>query len=272
MEHRRNILMKLKNNLVQASENQPTVCVATQVIEAGVDVSFDCVIRLMAGMDSIVQAAGRCNRNREKKELAPVFIVNLVGENLNNLADIKRGKDATESLLYDYNADERKYSCDLTSNMSIGRYYENFYRQLNVGEMDYFVLKHDTSLLDMLSQNEKWGRNDQYYHHQAFREAGKCFEVFDSETTDVLVPYEKGEKIIEELNACSIYDTYKKAELIRMAKQYTVSIYSWQRKKLEEEGRLHWCMENTIAYITSENYDEATGLVSKENKLKFMEV
>lgn len=62
------------------------------------DISFNCVIRLQAGMDSIVQAAGRCNRNGENK-LESVYIVNLLGEKLHRLKEIETAKRATESLL-----------------------------------------------------------------------------------------------------------------------------------------------------------------------------
>ena len=61
MQHRRDTLAQIEESL--AHKQQKTLCIATQVIEAGVDISFGCVLRLAAGIDSVVQAAGRCNRN-----------------------------------------------------------------------------------------------------------------------------------------------------------------------------------------------------------------
>ena len=63
--HRRVTIDSLREALDTLDEK--VVCVSTQVIEAGVDISFQTVIRLAAGMDSVVQAAGRCNRNGETK-------------------------------------------------------------------------------------------------------------------------------------------------------------------------------------------------------------
>ncbi len=53
--------------------------ITTQVIEAGVDLDFDCVIRDMAPFDSIVQSAGRCNRSG-KKEIGKVLVVNIIDQ------------------------------------------------------------------------------------------------------------------------------------------------------------------------------------------------
>ena len=70
------MLNELRKSLNECVEGGPkVVCVSTQVIEAGIDISFASVIRLTAGMDNIVQAAGRCNRNGESRELAPVYLV-----------------------------------------------------------------------------------------------------------------------------------------------------------------------------------------------------
>ena len=53
----------------------PVICISTQLIEAGVDIDFGSVIRYLAGLDSITQAAGRCNRNGARPHPGRVFIV-----------------------------------------------------------------------------------------------------------------------------------------------------------------------------------------------------
>lgn len=96
MQNRRDVLEALRTALAR---REKVLCIATQVIEAGVDISFDAVVRLTAGMDSVVQAAGRCNRGGESRVPRPVYTMNCADEKLGMLRDIRRGKDATLSLM-----------------------------------------------------------------------------------------------------------------------------------------------------------------------------
>ena len=70
--HRSKVLAEIKDRL---KNNEAQVCrvVSTQLIEAGVDVDFPVVFRALAGMDSIAQAAGRCNREG-KLEIGKVYV------------------------------------------------------------------------------------------------------------------------------------------------------------------------------------------------------
>ncbi len=90
--HRSDILKSIRDALYQ---QQKIICITTPLIEAGVDVSFSCVIRSITGLDSIAQAAGRCNRNGESEGLQPVYLVNPVKqlENIDKMEEIKTKKN-----------------------------------------------------------------------------------------------------------------------------------------------------------------------------------
>jgi CRISPR-associated endonuclease/helicase Cas3 len=63
-------------------DKKPVICVSTQVVEAGVDLDFDKVVRDVAPLDSIIQAGGRCNRNWNRG-CGEVYIIKLVDEDGN---------------------------------------------------------------------------------------------------------------------------------------------------------------------------------------------
>lgn len=69
--HRTAKLAEVRRRL---NDGLPCRVVSTQLIEAGVDVDFPCVYRTVAGIDSIAQAAGRCNRNGKHETLCPVNV------------------------------------------------------------------------------------------------------------------------------------------------------------------------------------------------------
>ena len=74
--HRSKILAEINDKLGK----ERIICVSSQLIEAGVDISFEAVMRSLAGLDAIAQAAGRCNRNAERAK-GDVYIVKAKTEN-----------------------------------------------------------------------------------------------------------------------------------------------------------------------------------------------
>lgn len=267
--HRRETL----SQLYQALDSGKTcLCVATQVIEAGVDISFQRVIRLTAGMDSVIQAAGRCNRNAQEKS-APVYVVTILNEALTHLKEIQQGKNATLSLLEAYRKTPERFDNDLSSQASISYYYRHYYGTMGLGAQDYPLPKEKVSLFSLLSDNRNYwvkakAPGNGYMLNQAFRMAGAAFTVFDSDTQDVVVPYGDGKALIEDLASHSDMNVAQLTQWISIAKAYTISLYTYQIQALADAITEY----AGVKILPPEYYDEQTGFTMKPGKLDFLEV
>ena len=210
--HRKSVLSEIKERL-QLKQRDKILCISTQVIKAGVDISFDAVIRLCAGLDSIVQAAGRCNRNGEGRPDAPVWIVDCCDENLTVLKDISDAKEATQSLIYSFEKEAGRFDSDLSSDKSVRFFYEKLYKAKNKDFFD-FVKQGYPSVYSMLAENTRYTdtgkESKRFFLHQAFKTAGSLFEVFDQDQTSVVVPWGEGERIAQELISAREYVTKKR--------------------------------------------------------------
>lgn len=285
MAHRRTVLAEMEEALERLRKAPGTggkvVCVSTQVIEAGVDISFARVIRLMAGMDSVVQSAGRCNRNGENAEPVPVFALDCMDEELKYLPDIQWAKNAALGLLTEFRRTPEEFDGDLTSDAAIRFYYQWLYRKeiRNVQDGPVLAGERKTSLFSLLSANDDFVDVNacpdcqNYLLAQAFRTAGKAFAVFDGDTTDVLVPYGDGKELILALGELRLpYDLLQVQALLEKAKPYTVSVYPWQKRKLEELHALPPLCGGSILALREGYYDPVTGLTEQQGDIPFQEV
>lgn len=273
--HRRDSIARLKAGLDMQSE-QPIICISTQLIEAGVDVSFGCVIRIKAGMDNIIQSAGRCNRHGEHQERCPVYIVNWREEALGSyLADIEKAQVATTDVLVGFKETPELFDYDLSSNESTQKYYQYLYRALKYGEQDY-PIKGMPTMLELLSTNvtASKGRVSEYCLQHRAKTAGEKFIVFNEQTTDVLVPYKQGREIIANLSSEKAkYSVEYTKEQIELAKAYTVSLYEYQVEQLKKcEGLVCISIGNVLA-IQPGFYSEILGCTVNvdEIELDFLE-
>src|SRR5699024_5836496 len=79
-EHRKRVLSEIRRKL---KDKEKCIVISTSLVEAGVDLDFQKVYRQIAGIDSIIQAAGRCNREgKYSKEESIVYVFSLGGEKL----------------------------------------------------------------------------------------------------------------------------------------------------------------------------------------------
>ena len=281
VEHRRKTLQSLQAALDDLpGGGRRVVCVSTQVIEAGVDISFQQVIRFSAGMDSVVQAAGRCNRHAEQAAPAPVCIVRCTDERLRGLSDIVRGQNATTALLTAFSREPEKFRHDLSSEEAIGFYYRRLYAEMEPGFQDDQTPEHG-SVYHLLADNPRYAdanckQAGRYFLRQAFRLAGSLFEVFDEDTTSLLVPYEKGRGLQSALLAASLpygqKDWAAIRQMIREARGFCVSVYRNQLERLDALGAVTTLFGGSIHILFDGFYDESTGFSMESGVSGFQEV
>lgn len=267
MAHRIDTLQKI---LACLDAGQPVLCISTQLVEAGVDFSFDCVIRVFAGMDNAIQSAGRCNRSGEKGHICPVYLVNLKGESLSHLPDIRQAQTASERLLATFHG-------DLQSDDAVSRYYRLLYTAMPRGAQDFYLAKYTSSMFDLLSQNVQFRARCARADHpsgmvQAFKTAGDAFRVFDDSTTDVLVPYGEGEAVIAALGSekAKHDPVFCKEQLLR-GKRCTVSLFNYQLRSLQQKEVIAPLCDGVALALLPSAYDENTGVRFHDMQNEFLE-
>lgn len=268
-KHRKKILEKVIDCLDPLNP-KPVVCISTQLIEAGVDVDFGAVIRCLAGLDSIAQAAGRCNRNGRQDGLGTVQIVNPHNENLDKLPEIRTAQDVTLRILDEYKKNPAGFDKDIIGHKALKRFYEYFFYK-RAHEMIYPVsrkkLGRDDNLLSLLSENqqsvEEYKRKNgspSLYLRQSFKTAGEHFRVIDAPTEAIIVPYNgKAKLIIAKLSA--ELPVKEESKLLKTAQQYSVNIFPYMIKKLLEENALFQTYEESgIWYLDDQYYSKDFGV------------
>ena len=261
--HRLKILEEVKERLLAQT---PLVCISTQLIEAGVDISFGSVVRALAGWDSIAQAAGRCNRHGAP-EMGRVHIVNLAGELPKRLGDIKAAQDAAQRVLDENAGTGEDRLVDLANPKLIEDYFHYYFFDRR-NDMDYPVnasqAERDDSLLNMLAENrlavDTRSVPPPIYLRQAFMTAAAAFQSIDANTQGVVVPYGiEGKAVIAEL--CSAHELEKQFSLIKRAQRFTVNVFPNVMESLQQARAVYEAQEGTgILYLDEKYYSSQFGL------------
>ena len=249
-QHRNDVLAQIRQRL---DAGLPLICLSTQLIEAGVDLSFDCVIRDLAGLPSIAQAAGRCNRHGESG-CRPVYLIECAGENLAPLPEIYDGREITRELLA-----QLPVGTDLLSPEAVALYYQRYYSSpRHRQDMRYRIPSlGDGTMLDLLCCNVQGiqaflesGRKPACKNDlcQSFGTAEAAFAAIPDETVPVLVPYGAGREKLPNLRSGR-----GGAALLRELQPYTVAISRSQCQRLGDG--LYPALDGTVLILREEYYD-----------------
>jgi len=220
----------------------PCVVISTQLVEAGVDIDFPTVYRATAGIDSITQAAGRCNREGKLKDEAgkkikgKTYVFETEAGFPKPLHALKQAAQVAEGI-------NRRHK-DLLGLDAV----EDFFKQLFwLKGSDQLDSKKIIKALDI-------GCRDKLYF--PFRDIAEAFRLIDSPTTAVLIEYDD--------DARKLADKFRSFEPptkrdYRKAQRYTVSLYQYDfeniRPALEETDN------GVFILTTAGNYDDKLGIV-----------
>ena len=274
--HRKVLIARMKAWL---KAGKRVLCVSTALIEAGINVSFPVVIRDLAGLPSIVQAAGRANRNMEYGS-GEVLIWNFPEETnaLSKLPDVQKGANITAGIF----ANPSIAPDELDSPAMIDQYFRS--EEPYIQETQRFPAdvsapgekKIMAYLTDLLAKNGKYTHearcnvqsSQALVLHQSFRTAAKHFFVISDETTPVLVPWGEGVEIIAALNGR--HDMQEEIRLLRKAQAYTVNLYESTFRHLREAGAIWQPAQSNVCVLKEGHYSKEAGVSVEMGSLEFV--
>ena len=229
--HRKRVLQQIRECL---NQGEKCIVVATSLVEAGVDLDFQAVYRQVAGIDSIIQAAGRCNREgKQSLESSCTFVFQMDEEKIVKQQELPIA--VTKQILQDKE--------DLSSLDAIQQYFENLYhfRGESLDKKEIMEAFHKCKF--------------------PFADVSKDFKIIEENTRTILVTYEERAKQIEE----EIRIKGMTKALMREAGQYCISVHENIFKKMYEEGMIRAISEDLkedfFALSRVEDYTEDMGLL-----------
>lgn len=208
--------------------------IATQLIEAGVDIDFPVVYRQETGLDSILQAAGRCNREG-KLEDANTYVFSL-GKPLPH-GHLSQTNNARKNML--------SRDVDWLSPEAMKEYFKQLYSRIST---------FDETGMEHLLDNPK---------ELMFSSAANAFKLIDDSAISVIVNWEDSMTWIEKLKVNG--PTYS---IMKKLSQYTVNVYEHDFSKLQQAGLIEEPIEGIYVVSDREQYDAKVGLVTENHWLE----
>ena len=231
--HRKKLLTIIRDRL---DKGLPCRLIATSLVEAGVDFDFPSVFRELAGVDSMIQAAGRCNREgMRQKETCVTTIFTLDKAEENHIPQSLKLPVSVSGQVAE------KYD-DIASLEAIADYFSRLYHFRGEG----------LDAKNIVGQMEE-GRRSLLF---PFATVAKQFRLIENDTATILIDREPEARILAERIRRGEYSR----QLIRDTGQYCVNVYEQDFDKLNGAGRLEAIAPGFYVLRNKEQYSEEMGL------------
>ena len=236
-KHRSQKLDEIRGRL---KNGEPCRVIATSLIEAGVDVDFPLVMRAEAGLDSVAQAAGRCNREGKRPSENSFVWIFAPEEQWKAPPEL-----ATQAAVMRLTADS--FSDDLLSTQAVAAYFKDLY-DLKGKELDY---------KQILQMHRNAGQSLDF----PFQTIADKFRMIESHMQPLIIPFDgEAENLIS-----SLHHADHIGGLLRKLQPYTVQIPEKALAALYEAGRIEAINEKNFGkqfytLIGLDLYDDVAGL------------
>lgn len=232
-KHRRKVLKEVKEKLIR-KEN--VILIATSLVEAGVDIDFPLVMRSIAGIDSIIQAGGRANREG-KLERGRVLVFEPTSEMGKIPKSILSMVSVTQEVI-------RVLGEEAFENEGVQLYFENLYHASSSG-----------NVLDVKNILGEFQVKANHYQFN-FETVAKKYKIIEDNTKTVIINIsDETNQPVQELRKNIFH-----RETIRKLQQYSVSVYKHEYEKLKAENALEILESGYSILNNSQYYDGKTGL------------
>lgn len=227
--HRREKLDEIRRRLDPAN-GEPCHLVSTQIIEAGVDVDFPVVFRALGPLDSIIQTAGRCNREGRHAAPCPVVVFRPVDIELPPGAYALATAKTEEFLA-------RHPDTPLHQPETYRNYFAELYKLVGPEKADADKVFKFSKDFD-------------------FPAAAEACQLVGNETRAVLVKWKRGADLAEKLRALK----HLTAAECREAQRYSVNLYQSEFFDAQAKGYIYQPAEGWNFWVWNSDYDDNLGL------------
>ncbi len=231
--HRRKVFRRIRTAL---KEGNLCRVISTQLIEAGVDIDFPVVFRSLAGIDSIAQAAGRCNREGRLPQNGQVFVFK--PESGLPPGYFRQTAETAEQVM--------RHHCDPLTLQAVEDYFLNLYWQKGERLDEYQIL---TDLSEGIRAGDF-----------PFRRIDEKFRIIKEGSESILIPWdEDAERIIDELR----FSKYP-SSAARKAQRYTIQVPPQVLYRLLSGGAVERLHDQYNVLINRDIYRDDLGLCPED--------